>query len=106
MKRSFTLLFLLLPVNLLARGVQDFVTTSYDHGDVKLVWQDFVADVYVSRAEAAAVRNTATLFTEDVERVTGRKPSLRNSTVGLSSHAVIVGTLGKTKTSSPPARST
>jgi len=97
MKRSFTLLFLLLPVNLLARGVQDFVTTSYDHGDVKLVWQDFVADVYVSRAEAAAVRNTATLFTEDVERVTGRKPSLRNSTVGLSSHAVIVGTLGKSR---------
>ena len=97
MKKFLTLMFLLLPGNLFARGVQEFVTTSYSAGDVKLVWEDLVADVYVSQAESSAVRNAATLFTEDVERITGRKPSLSNSLTGLSSHAVIVGTLGKSQ---------
>jgi hypothetical protein len=97
MKKSLILLFLLLPANLFARGVQEFVTTSYSTGDVKLVWKDFVADVYVSQAETSAVRNAATIFTEDVERITGHKPSLRNSLTGLSSHVVIVGTLDKSQ---------
>jgi len=97
MKKSLILMFLLLPGNLFARGVQEFVTISYSAGDVKLVWEDLVADVYVSQAESSAVRNAATLFTEDVERVTGRKPFLSNSLTGLSSHAVIVGTLGKSQ---------
>jgi len=95
MARFVTLLFLLVPASVFARGVQEFVTTSYVAGDVKLVWKKFAADVYVGREETSAVRNAATLFTEDVERVTGWKPSLRHSVTGFSSHAVIVGTLGK-----------
>ena len=97
MKKFLTLMFLLLPGNLFARGVQKFVTTSYSAGDVKRVWEDLIADIYVSQAESSAVRNAATLFTEDVERVTERKPSLSNSLTGFSSHAVIVGTLGKSQ---------
>ena len=31
----------------------------------------------------------------DVERVTGRKPALKQATAGLSENAVLVGTLGK-----------
>ncbi|MHC4743171.1 MAG: glycosyl hydrolase 115 family protein, partial [Planctomycetota bacterium] len=93
MKQSLALLFLLMPGTVFARGVQEFVTTSCSAGDVKLVWEDLVADVYVSRAETSAVRNAARLFVEDVERVSGRKPAVKNSPTGLTAHAVIVGTL-------------
>jgi hypothetical protein len=99
MNRALCVLLLLagilLSANSVAAGVQEFVTTSYRAGDFKLAWEDSVADIYVSGAETPAVRNAATLLTEDVERVTGRKPALKNSVTGLSSHAVIVGTIGK-----------
>lgn len=87
----------ILSTNCLATGVQEFVTMSYHAGDFKLAWENSVADVYVSGAENPAVLNVATLFTEDVQRVTGRRPALKNAVAGLSSHAVIVGTIGKSK---------
>lgn len=95
MVKSITWLFLLVPASAFARGVQEYVTTSYVQGDFKLVWQESVADVYVGREEVSAVRNVARLFVQDVDRVTGRRSSLKHDVTGLSSHAVIVGTLGK-----------
>jgi hypothetical protein len=90
-------LIFLLSANGFARGVREFVSTSYVPGDVKLVWENSAADVYVSEEETSAVRNVATLFVDDVQRVTGLKPSLRHSATGLSSHAVVVGTLGNSR---------
>jgi len=95
MKTAIILLLMILNTQVFARGVQEFVTTSFRDGDFKLSWDASAAEVYVSQAETFAVRNAASLFAQDVERVTGRKPSLKNTVTGLSRHAVIVGTLGK-----------
>lgn len=61
------LLFLLLPGNLFARGVQEFVTTSYSTGDVKLVWKDFVADVYLFTTGIV----TVTLYSSPTRPING-----------------------------------
>ena len=93
MKNSIILFYLLLVTPVFARGVQEFVTTSFREGDFKLLWDGSPADVYVSQTETSAVLNATSLFAEDVERITGRKPRLRHTPAGLSRYAVIVGTL-------------
>jgi len=95
MKKAIALLLLILNTHAFAAGVQKFVTTSFSDGDFKLSWKASPADVYVSQAENVAVGNAASLFAQDVERVTGQKPAIKNAPAGLSRHAVIVGTLGK-----------
>lgn len=94
----FTLLFLLLlTAKSYGRGIQEYVSTSYNNGDFKLVWEDFIADIYVSIDENAAVLHCANDFIADVERVAGKKPTLKHTTETLSRHAIIVGTLGQSK---------
>lgn len=95
---KFVLLFLLLiTAKSYGRGVQEYVSTSYNTGDFKLVWDDFIADVYVSNDENVAVLHCANDFIADVERVAGKKPKLKHTIKGLSRHAIIVGTLGQSK---------
>jgi len=94
-KRFVIPLLLLLTSQAFARGVQGYVSTTYADGDFRLSWGSSAADVYVSDAENVAVRNVASLFAEDVERVTGQKPAVKNRVEGLSRCAVIVGTLDK-----------
>ena len=54
-----------------------------------------VADVVVSAADWQVAKIAAGDLAADVERVTGRKPALKQSTEGLSENVVLVGTLGK-----------
>ena len=90
-------LLLFMAVKSYGRGVQEYVTTAFSDGDFKLVWEESTADVYVSRAETSAVLHCAGDFVADVERVTGKTPALKHAANGLSSHAIIVGTLGKSE---------
>ena len=53
------------------------------------------ADVFVSADDWKVARIAANDLTADVERVTGRKPRLKESGEGLSVQAVLVGTIGK-----------
>jgi len=50
--------------------------------------------VYISPSEAIVVKKVANMFTEDVNRVTGVKPSLYMSKKVNSKKAIIIGTLG------------
>lgn len=75
--------------------ISEYVATSYTEGDFTLVSENLTADVYVSPKESAAVLRCAGDFVQDVKRVTGKLPNLKNSTGALSPHAVIAGTLGK-----------
>lgn len=64
-------------------------------GDFELVRRGRAADVYVSAEDFKVVRIAADDLASDVERVTGARPSVRTEPSGLSQHAVLVGTLGK-----------
>ncbi|HWS89639.1 MAG TPA: glycosyl hydrolase 115 family protein [Pyrinomonadaceae bacterium] len=89
------LLFLLACVQTAAAQESSWVRGSGRAGDFGLVRGGSAADVYVSDGDFKVVRIAAKDLTADIERVTGVRPALRNETAGLSGHAVIVGTLGK-----------
>lgn len=95
----FNLVFLvsLLLLNAHGRGVQEYVKTTHDTGDMKLAWQDSVADIHVGGNEDASVLHCANYFAQDVHRVAGKTPALKQAVEGLSTHAVIVGTLGRSE---------
>ncbi len=67
----------------------------YRAGDFELARGRRAADVLVSEEDFKVVRIAANDLAADVGRVTGARPSVRNEAAGLSRHAVIVGTLGK-----------
>jgi hypothetical protein len=72
-----------------------FVHDRYNKGDFKLAQGAQVADILISPEDYKVVRIAAADLADDIERVSGKKPTLRNETAGLSSHVVILGTLGK-----------
>lgn len=67
----------------------------YRRGDFKLAHGGRAADVLVSTEDFKVARIAAVSLIDDVERVTGLRPRLREDDSGLSRHAVIVGTLGR-----------
>jgi hypothetical protein len=64
-------------------------------GDFALVRAGRAADVLISAEDFKVVRIAADDLASDVERVTGVRPAVRTETTGLSGHAVLVGTLGR-----------
>ncbi|MBN1127847.1 MAG: glycosyl hydrolase 115 family protein, partial [Chitinispirillaceae bacterium] len=76
-----------------ARGVSEYVKTSYAAGDVKLVYDNAASDIYVAANEPLPVLRCVKDLAADIQRVTGKLPAIKNATSGLTSHAIIVGTL-------------
>lgn len=72
-----------------------WVSGTYRKGDFKLVYDKRAADILVSKDDFKVVRIAASDLTSDIERVTGKKPTLRTEASQLSSHVVLAGTLGQ-----------
>jgi hypothetical protein len=64
-------------------------------GDFELVRGGRAADILVSGEDFKVVRIAAGDLASDVERLTGARPVVQTETTRLSSHVVLVGTLGK-----------
>lgn len=64
-------------------------------GGFPLVRSGVAADVFVSPNDWKVARIVANDLAADVERVTGQKPRLMESSEGLSAQAVLIGTIGK-----------
>jgi hypothetical protein len=80
------------------RGVtpaSSFVSEPLVAGYFPLASSTAVADVFVDPGDWQVAQIAAQDLAADVERVTGRKPVLRQTAEGLSDNAVLVGTLGK-----------
>ncbi|MBC7363217.1 MAG: glycosyl hydrolase 115 family protein [Candidatus Aminicenantes bacterium] len=60
-----------------------------------LVSDRVIADVYVDPSEWKVVKIAARDLTEDIQRVTGRKPALKETTVKLSAQSILIGTIGR-----------
>jgi len=73
----------------------DYILTKHVAGDFPLVSEQSVADIFVA-SDDWKVANIATAdLVADIERVTGRKPVLKQATDNLAEYSVLVGTLGK-----------
>jgi len=73
----------------------EFVSEQAAAGYFPLASPATMADVFVDSGDWKVAQIAARDLAADVERVTGRKPTLKQTTSGLSENAVLVGTLGK-----------
>jgi hypothetical protein len=64
-------------------------------GDFTLASKNKTATVYVSSADAKVVKIAANDFAADVERVTVRKPDIKDENTQPGNNAIFIGTLGK-----------
>jgi hypothetical protein len=71
-----------------------WVTTEFHPGDFKLVSGAHAADILISSNDFKVVRIAAGNLALDIQRVTGQTPSLKTDTSGISTQAVIAGTIG------------
>ena len=72
-----------------------WVKETYRGGDFKLVSGGRAADVLVSADDFKVAQIAAGDLAADVERVTGRRPSVRRDASSPAGHAVLIGTLGR-----------
>jgi len=72
-----------------------FISEQPIKGYFPLVSEGVTADVYVDPGDWKVVKIAAEDLTKDVERVTGRKPSLQAAIGKLSAQAVLIGTVGR-----------
>src|SRR5262245_39122211 len=64
-------------------------------GDFKLVAGAQAADIFVSANDFKVVQIAARNLSEDLERVSGKKPAVVSGASRITPHAVIIGTAGK-----------
>jgi len=72
-----------------------FISEQPIKGYFPLVSEGVTADIYVDPGDWKVVKIAAEDLTKDVERVTGRKPSLQVAISKLSARAVLIGTVGR-----------
>ena len=80
------------PVPVLAA---DYIREKPAAGYFPLVSDQAVADIFVAADDWKVARIAAGDFALDVERVTGRKPVLKQTPQGLAESSILVGTLGQ-----------
>ncbi len=71
-----------------------WVHDAYQAGDFKLAQGAQLADVFIAPGDSKCDQIAANLFAEDVERVTGHKPTVVADAAKLHAAAVLIGTLG------------
>jgi len=88
-------LFAVLLSSLLGVSAEPYVSNQPGAERFPLVHSGVAADVLVSADDWKVARIAANDLVADVERVTGCRPSIKESSDALSTNAVIVGTIGK-----------
>lgn len=76
-------------------GTGKYIAEVYAKGDFKLVYDKKAAYIYVSCEDYAGVIRAAKTLKEDIIRVTGILPEVKNEEQPSASYAVIIGTIGK-----------
>jgi hypothetical protein len=67
----------------------------YVEGDFRLVHQEVVADIFVAEPDHSVVKIAAQDLQGDIQRVTGRRPTIRSKTADLCEDVILVGTIGR-----------
>jgi len=74
------------------------VGDGYVEGDFQLVHKEVVANILIAEADHSVVKIAAQDLQGDIQRVTGKQPSIRSETAALSEHVILVGTIGRCPT--------
>jgi hypothetical protein len=74
--------------------VNDILRQDYEDGDFKLVYNNVPAGIIIDEDDYKVVEISANLLAEDIENVTGIKPSVRTDSQQIGDNVVIAGTIG------------
>jgi hypothetical protein len=80
-----------------ADDVRPMLSETPGGGNVSLAGNGTVADEYVDAHDATVTHIAAKLLSDDIERVTGAKPVVKDDAAALGKTAVIIGTIGKSE---------
>src|ERR1700728_1348951 len=78
-----------------AGDVAAMLVKSPGAGDLVLVNDSAVADIYVDPHDAVVAQIAAKLLSEDIQRVTTHKPAVKNDAAALGRTAILIGKIGK-----------
>lgn len=73
---------------------QNFITTKYDAGNFPIVSQN-TTSIYTDENDDWLIQKTASLFQNDIERVTGKKPSILHSLSLPAKNIIIIGSIAQ-----------
>ncbi|HMC85080.1 MAG TPA: glycosyl hydrolase 115 family protein, partial [Chitinophagaceae bacterium] len=76
-------------------SAQQIISEKNTPGSVGLVLGNAVASIYADDADFETVNKTVSLFQQDIEMVTGKKPAIINKISGKEKNIIIIGTIGK-----------
>ena len=71
-----------------------WISDVYRRGDFKLAEGSRVAEIAIAAEDSKVVQIAAENFAADLQRVTGKKPSVHTDISGLRGHVVFAGTIG------------
>lgn len=71
------------------------LVSRYEDGDFKLVYDGAAADLYVDDQDYPGVKRAFSDLRDDIERVTGVQPTIKQGISELSGPVVIAGTIGR-----------
>ncbi len=91
-----TLLMTLISTNVSALGEESWLATSA-RDNLVLVEKQQTADIIIDSNDFPGVKRAANNLQSDIEKVTGKKPSLVHSTEAISASAILIGTLGNSQ---------
>jgi hypothetical protein len=94
MKKLLLLLLCIIPAAALLHA-QEMITEVNIPGSFSLVQGSNTASVYVDEADFETVKKTVSLFQQDIEMVTGKKPAIIHSLTGAEKNIIIIGTIEK-----------
>jgi hypothetical protein len=86
-----------LPPTVLAIGQERYVEIASRTGGFAIARGEALADLYVDADDHAGVVRAVKDLQADIERVTGRAPTLAQAEDRLSANVILVGTLGKSR---------
>jgi hypothetical protein len=92
---AFALILMVAAVDAAYAGdVASMLVKSPGPADLLLVGGATLADIYVDPHDAKVEQISAKLLSEDFERVTSRKPAIKNDRAALGESAILIGTIG------------
>lgn len=80
-----------------ALGEPNYVSTKYKKGHVIIVGEKDVASLYVDDEDYKGVQRAVGNLQLDIERVSGKKPTLVHNAAELGRYAIIIGAIGKSE---------
>jgi hypothetical protein len=74
-------------------SIKELIASGTTKGDFVLASDHFTANILVDPDDSKTVLLAAGLFADDVERITGHKPGVKNHMDDLSSDCVLIGSI-------------